>query len=283
MQNNFLSKEYCSAFYISDLLKIYRYFYKKNAVLNLSSFSGICLEDLERVSLQSRNDSKFLLHRRQLAEILPVLAAHYHILDMEGRRIFDYESIYFDTPDMMLYLQHHNGHRQRYKVRYRRYANSGLCFFEVKLKRSSGKMLKRRIQVAHIGTALEENAAALLSEQAPDWLPRLQPMLQIDYRRLTFADHQFTERATIDIDLNFRLPQNTAAAVAYPDLVIVELKQEKQARHSFISQALHDLHITESGLSKYCLGICHLYPHIKQNEFKKSFRRLEQVFETSLP
>ncbi len=67
------------------------------------------------------------------------------VLQIDGQRVFDYESVYFDTDDFTLFRHHLQGRRRRYKVRTRTYLASGLCMFEVKLKGARGQTVKERI------------------------------------------------------------------------------------------------------------------------------------------
>ena len=55
------------------------------------------------------------------------------MLQIDRRRSFDYESVYFDTPDLSTYRAHVQRRRLRFKARTRTYTDSGLCMFEVKL------------------------------------------------------------------------------------------------------------------------------------------------------
>ena len=67
------------------------------------------------------------------------------MLDIDGRRVFGYESTYFDTPDCEQYRAHRQGRRRRYKVRSRSYVDTGLSMFEVKTKGLRGATVKHRM------------------------------------------------------------------------------------------------------------------------------------------
>lgn len=51
---------------------------------------------------------------------------------MDGIRSFDYDSVYFDTPQLDSYLLAARGRRLRFKIRTRTYVDSSLSFMEVK-------------------------------------------------------------------------------------------------------------------------------------------------------
>ena len=100
----------------------------------LGTFEPITLKGLEEVKMLNRIDTKYVFHIKQFAEILEEVKKDYYALEIDGNRMFAYESLYFDTEDYQLYKFHHNGKINRLKVRYRRYSDSGLVFFEVKYK-----------------------------------------------------------------------------------------------------------------------------------------------------
>jgi len=100
----------------------------------LQHFTPIGLAQIEDMALLHRIDTKYVLSEAQLYQALSHLASTYHVLEIEGRRQQNYQTLYFDTPGFALYLQHHNGWRSRYKVRSRVYVDSGMTFFEVKHK-----------------------------------------------------------------------------------------------------------------------------------------------------
>jgi hypothetical protein len=102
-------------------------------------------EVLERSALQARIDRKYLVPIERLAELAARLPATWAVLEIDGLRGFAYESVYFDTPDLLTYRQHLQGRRRRYKVRTRTYLDSGDCMFEVKLKGRRDETVKARL------------------------------------------------------------------------------------------------------------------------------------------
>jgi len=102
------------------------------------------LAQLDAVSLLNRIDTKFLLTVPQLVEILPRLARDYLVLEVGGRRLHQYRTLYFDTPDLDLYHLHHRSRAVRHKVRSRAYLDSDLAFFERRGRREMGEEGERR-------------------------------------------------------------------------------------------------------------------------------------------
>ena len=111
----------------------------------LNSFDSIFLKEMDAVALQDRTDTKYVFHSDKLPELLKALMPKYRILDVNGIRLSEYESHYFDDDNNTFYNAHHNNHGERYKVRYRKYVNSAISFFEIKKKINTNRTIKKRI------------------------------------------------------------------------------------------------------------------------------------------
>ena len=116
----------------------------------LIQFTSHGLDDLNAAKLMNRVDSKFILPISFLPEVLSQLTSHYSVLEINNNRISRYQNKYFDTPDMTLYNNHHNGRLNRYKVRRRRYVDTDTEFLEVKLKNNKKRTIKNRIKLANL-------------------------------------------------------------------------------------------------------------------------------------
>ncbi len=234
----------------------------------------IGLSDLSEVSLMNRMDTKYFFDVGFLPKLLSEIKDDYFVLDMDGLRCIPYESLYYDTPNFDLYLQHHNGKQNRYKMRYRRYANTDKSFFEIKLKTNKGRTIKTRTPVPGIYPNLVEQATKLLEQASPPAPTELIPVIWIAYSRITLVSRNFSERVTIDFGLNFHTPEN---AVHWDSLCILEVKQGSATRHSRISEVLKQMHHYPQSLSKYCVGVAATYHHVKYNQFKKQLLQINKI------
>lgn len=77
-------------------------------LLAASEFPAIGLEELDQVRLLDRIDTKSFFHRSLVPALLARLRDDYFILETAGTRIASYDSLYFDTPELAFYRQHHN-------------------------------------------------------------------------------------------------------------------------------------------------------------------------------
>ncbi|MFO7697889.1 MAG: VTC domain-containing protein [Anaerolineae bacterium] len=79
----------------------------------LERFDAIDLSEMDDVALLHRTDTKFLLSEEQVFQALTRLIDRYRILETNGRRLQRYRTLYFDTQNLALYRQHHDGKRNR--------------------------------------------------------------------------------------------------------------------------------------------------------------------------
>ena len=237
----------------------------------LSKFESISLDAMENVALMNRLEAKFTFRLDDLPGLLNQILPHYELLAVGGVRFHRYETLYFDTRALELYAQHHNGIYARHKLRYRRYADSGLCFFEVKTKNNKSRTIKRRIQRPCIASEMEGEAQEFLQREVPCLRAEVHPVLWVNFRRLTLVNKDSPERLTIDLDLSYRTKESS---LSLPGLVIAEVKRDCSVIRPPFIQAARERRLWEGSMSKYCVGITSLYPNIKRNRFKE---RLQQI------
>ena len=236
----------------------------------------ITLEEMNGVKLMNRIDTKYVVTEAQLHAILLGIKDNYYAQEVEGNRFSPYSTVYYDTPELTMYLIHHDRHLVRDKVRVRTYVDSHLTFCEVKHKNNKGRTKKKRIVVEPIPNILENpEAAAFLAEKQPYPVSSLSPHLVTIFDRFTLVNYEKTERLTIDCNLRFENLRNGHTASMAP-LVVMELKQDGRAK-SLLKDVLFDMRIRPFKVSKYCIGTCLTCPEVKQNRFKKKLRRIEKL------
>jgi len=210
------------------------------------------LVELDAVALLNRVDTKFLLTVPQLAEILPRLAPDYRVLEVGGRRLHQYRTLYFDTPDLALYRLHGSGGAIRHKVRSRAYVDSGLTFFEIKSKTRDRRTVKHRLATSGLVTEWTAEASAFVQSRLGPEAPALQPTLSNDFLRVTLMDRRSTERLTLDLNVQFDCDGRTAVL---PGVAIAELKQSDAGGRSPFSEQMRLLGLHPTSVSKYCVGV----------------------------
>jgi hypothetical protein len=235
-------------------------------------FDPVSLEDLNaRAALLTRVDRKYIVDLQTLDELVDVLCKDFLVLEIDERRVFSYDTVYFDSPGLTAYHAHVQGRRLRFKVRSRRYVESDLHVFEVKLKGPRGTTDKRQLRVAAAdhATLTDEAwsfASSVLREAYGRGLPDgMAPALAMTYKRVTFAAKDEAERMTWDFALSF------GDAALSERHAIVETKTPRG--RGLADRALLNLGARPVSCSKYCAGIGLTHPEVRRNPWARLIRR----------
>jgi len=239
-----------------------------------ASFSHIKLAEMDNVKLMSRSDTKFAFKFSKLPELLNQMMPFYKVLEINGKFIHDYKSLYFDTDDRKFYLDHHNGRVNRNKVRFREYVGSDLTFLEIKRKNNKGKTIKKRMKVDSINDKLSVKQKEYIYSIIGSNII-LNSKQWINFSRITFVHKVHKERLTIDINLNFKEKDRRGDL---NQIAIGEVKQERMSRLSDFMRIAKELHILPIRISKYCMSTLELNPELKQNRFKEKTLFLTKLF-----
>ena len=240
----------------------------------LTQLQPISLDEMSGIKLMNRTDTKFVTNKGKLAELLELAQGQYYAQQIEGQRIANYQTTYWDTPWHRFFVEHHNGRAPRQKIRVRTYVDSGLTFLEVKTKNNHGRTKKKRITVPSqeradvVGAGGSDFTQKLTGATFDDILPTVQNRFQ----RITLVNYGKTERLTIDFNVAFHNFE-TASDAGTGDLVIIELKRDGNV-FSPVLDILRRLRIKPSGFSKYCIGSVMTNDRLKSNLFKPKLVRI---------
>jgi hypothetical protein len=228
---------------------------------------------MDHVALLRRTDTKYLLGEEQLFRALAGLGDCYRILQIDGRRLHRYRTLYFDTQDLSLYRQHHDGWRVRYKVRKRAYADAGLAFLEIKRKIDAHTTVKSRVRTRALSARIARDAEPFLRTHYPYRVQELEAKLFNAFQRITLVSKRSVERLTVDVDLRFLW---NGARLPLPGLAIAEVKQDGFSVDSAFVRQMRALGVRATGFSKYCIGVSMLYPQ-KHNRFKPQLGQIDRL------
>lgn len=241
----------------------------------LHSATAITLEEMDSVKLLNRIDRKYVLHISRLASVLQNVLGDYRVLDINGTRVFSYNTLYFDTPDFQFYKDHHNGLNNRIKVRCRQYIDNNLSFFEIKKKYMGYRTDKyRKLLADPIKNLTTQEYEVVRQKYQKHVVEQLNLSLHNSFNRITLVSNNLTERFTIDLSLHFGYNGTTAAV---DKVVIIEVKQDKSNIHSSIIKELKKQRIQPGNVSKYILGISLIKKDIKQNAFKMILSKINKI------
>ena len=176
----------------------------------LATFDPISLSEMESVKLMNRIDTKYAVPLSALPAILEAAQDGYYAQEINGTRIATYDTMYYDTDSLDMYIRHHDRQLVRQKIRVRQYVESDLTFLEIKRKNNKGRTKKKRISVPGFGItgdtfgdskrerwSVEDFIAA---KSRYHW-SELSPHLSTRFHRITLVNKAKTERLTIDMDL----------------------------------------------------------------------------------
>lgn len=239
----------------------------------VNNLTPITLGEMDGVSLMKRTDTKFVIHQKQLIDVLETIKDQYSVLEINENRILTYSSLYFDTEDKDFYQDHHNGKVNRTKVRMRKYMESNISFLEIKQKDGKGKTTKSRIKISDFETELTPKLVDFIDRTTAK-KNNLKPSIWNKFNRITLVNKNAKERLTIDLDLEFKMD---ASSKDFKNLVIVEVKQERFDRTSPVVKSLKEKGINPYSLSKYCIGMTNIYPELKHNKFKRKLIKIKKL------
>ena len=240
----------------------------------LKQFDPITLEEMESVKLMNRIDTKYAVPIWVLPNILEKAKQDYFVQQIDGKRVATYDTMYFDTDNLDMYLRHHDRQLVRQKIRIREYVESNLHFLEVKKKNNKGRTKKKRIEISG---ATDDTIREFISAKSRYRWDDISAKLRTKFSRITLVNKEKTERLTIDMNLVWE-NQMTAISKTFPELVIIELKRDGNVPSPMLrimlSERVHPLKI-----SKYCIGIALTTPNLKRNRFKSKIRKIEKLIQ----
>lgn len=245
----------------------------------IGRMQSISLKEMEHVRLMRRRDIKYVVPSRSIPGLLEQIQDKYRVLEIGDRRLHDYHTLYYDTPGLNMYHEHHNRRLNRYKVRVRKYMDTDLSFFEIKFKNNKGETIKRRIRPDNPEDITEERTGKFLADNSPYSIGEINPALQNYFKRITLVHKVTPERITIDIELNYSNVLGTMD-IELPGFSVIEIKRDRDATHSDMITALRREHFQSIGFSKYCIGTALMKPNVKKNLFKPRIRQLGKFEES---
>jgi hypothetical protein len=244
----------------------------------VDAFDPISLQELDaHAGLQMRVDRKYIVDFDTLARLLSQLGEDYLALEIDGERLQQYDSVYFDTPALGGYRHHLQGRRKRFKCRTRVY-DAMTCFFDLKLKGKRGETVKRRLPhapSAHGELTPEATAflnRELMQEYGSTATGTLVPTLQTSFARLALTHVRRAERLTLDFGLVMNRTEGGGRYRMRPDHVLIEAKSGTQL--GTVDRLLPRLGARPLKMcSKYCLGVALANPALPTNVYRPLLRR----------
>ncbi len=238
----------------------------------ISGLKPIGLTQTESLAgLSERKDRKYLVDAPGLDRLILELGPGFRALDIDSRRSFEYESVYFDTPEYDSYMTAARRRPRRWKVRTRSYVDAELCNLELKMRRRNGNTVKRRLpyEFADRGHLTAEAHGFLAMWDAVD-SDRLGPVSTVRYTRSTLVDTRAWSRVTLDTDLSVTVPGGESLIV--DGFVLVETKSVQQS--TAFDRLLWRHGYRPTSISKYCTLLAAIDPALPSNHWTRTLKRL---------
>jgi hypothetical protein len=241
---------------------------------------AVSLDEMnERAALQRRTDNTYLVPVDDLAELVGRVGDEHEVLVIDGDRVFDYESTYFDTPSLRCFHDHVRDRRPRFKARTRWYVSTGDCFFEVKVKQNDGETRKRNVDYDPddrnvVVPSAHDLLQEVLGEHGLDEPDAPEPSLVTAFRRVTVVARERSERTTFDFHVAVRVPDGESARLE-TRYAIAETKTAEGdgAWDRALAEAGHE----PISLSKYRIGAGILHAQDDDRDYAREVKRLFHV------
>ncbi len=238
----------------------------------IASWRPIGLDELNSVAgLQTRVDRKYVVSLDTAHQALGDVAGRLVALEIDNRRGFQYQSLYFDTPDFASYRGAATRRRRRFKVRVRSYVESGATALEVKTRSGRGETVKARMEYRPTDIEmLTPEACRFVDEtlESPELAGRLLPTMWTAYSRSTLLDIDDKSRITIDRCLQARTVGGPWRPLT--DRVIIETKSSAGATP--LDRALWSRHVRPVAISKFALAMATDHQSLPANRWNRVLR-----------
>ena len=241
-----------------------------------TAYAPVGLTELdETASLQRRVDRKYLVTPDVWAAVLDDLAQAPRVLEIDGLRSFRYESTYYDTPERESFRAAAHRRPRRFKVRTRRYVDTGGAAIEVKLRSRTGDTVKHRawlseqdVTTPRPGGSLPPAAWDFVAgfPHTADAVGALVTTLTTTYERTTLL----TADARVTVDERVVGTSPTGAAAAFPHVLIVETKSPSRAGD--VDRALWRHGARPQKVSKYCTSLAAIETSLPANRWSRTLR-----------
>jgi VTC domain len=236
----------------------------------LATLEPISLDELlEKASLQTRIDRKYVLPIDEALRLPARLGGRARVLEIEGERTFRYRSVYFDTPELISFRLAAHRRRRRFKVRTRTYLDSALCWLEVKTEGYRGGTVKDRLPYEACDHETVTPGRWFVDRVLGATVGTLTPTLTTSYRRATL--HVFADDSRVTIDTALRWEDPSGFGLHLPRLAIVETKTRSAA--SPVDRLLWADGRRPVRISKYATGLAALRPELPATRWRRTLRR----------
>lgn len=220
-----------------------------------------------------RFDQKAVLSVEQAVRLIGMLPDDWQVVTVNHARVLPYHTVYFDTPDFLLFRAHRQERNHRFKVRTRRYSDRQVML-EVKMRERDGRTTKlRRPHDMH--GILSADARQFVADvpgvaRTRHIVDVLQPAGWTAYHRVMMRAWDGSERLTFDLGLTL----GANGVRVSTEKVVVESKAS--VSRSGMLGLLRQVGARPVTLSKYAACVHYAYG-FAANRWQPALRRLQMA------
>ena len=206
---------------------------------------------------------KYISSTKKVGNILFSLGNRFRVLNVGGKKVFSYRTLYFDTWNCCFFNEYLNESPLRHKVRLRETQNGNRCYFEVKVSDSTkNQRLKQRIAIESLECFKNTQTEELLGRGTGLTFEQITPILECQFKRIVLIDDKAQQRVSIDLSPVFINPR-TGVNIGVPELVIIETKRNTENADLF-AELIDEGNAQKSDISRYMTGMLATNPLTKR-------------------
>lgn len=216
---------------------------------HLNTFKTISLEKAMSVNLNERYDMKFVTPLSLINPLFSSLKENFLVQELNGMFFQPYQTLYFDTPELLFFHQHASGKTKRIKIRKRFYKETDVCQLEIKAKE---KNITKKFRNKSIMNDFFSEQDSFFLDHHGIKAAELQPVLHVAYKRLVLWDKNMSGRITID--------KEYSSGISSPDhqfdkMAIIEIKGSMPFINQVVRSTNLPLYRYQTPFSKYAIGM----------------------------
>lgn len=182
--------------------------------------------------------------------------------------------LYFDTPELKMYFEHHNRVAHKFRV-YRKYKyNTGKS--QLIIKHTDNKHISHQTKrkTKYFNERIPLKYFDYINKKISHPAFQLKPVLNCEFNRYTFANLSKSWLISVDTELVFWNDKRTSYL---SDLAVLTIKTKDSGPNKEITNALKIAPVLPYGLNKFSIGVALTNPNLKQNMLKQKIHHLKRI------
>ena len=234
----------------------------------------ISSKEIVKKDFNSNKSQKLILNKRYFNNMLYKFSDEFALVKSNEDYMQQFSMLYFDTPQLKMYFEHHNRSASRYQV-YRKYKyNNEKSQLIVKSSDNKNNRNKKKFRTSDFEARIPLKYFDYIDKNTNHPAFQLKPVLNCDFNRYVFTNKSNDLLITIDADLSF---WNDYKTNYLPDLAVATIKTKNYSPQREIANALKLAPGFPSGLNKFSIGMALTNPDLKQNMLKQKIYNLKRI------